>query len=74
MLTGQPTGALMREHRISALPVIEVHLSNIHRREPFRHSTYISQIATGVICGLGAQGYLLALEALANLVTPKKAR
>ena len=50
------------------LPIIEVHLSNIHRREAFRHESLVSRAATGVICGLGAQGYLLALEAMARLL------
>jgi 3-dehydroquinate dehydratase-2 len=51
-----------------AIPFIEVHLSNIHRREEFRKHSYLSDIATGVICGLGAIGYELALEAaLASL-------
>jgi len=50
------------------LPIIEVHLSNIHRREAFRHDSLVSRAATGVICGLGAQGYLLALEAMARLL------
>jgi 3-dehydroquinate dehydratase-2 len=45
-----------------AIPFIEVHLSNIHRREPFRHHSYFSDLAEGVICGLGAQGYALALR------------
>lgn len=49
-------------------PIVEVHLSNIHRREPFRHHSYVSQAATGVICGLGAQGYLAALDALAEIL------
>lgn len=46
------------------IPCIEVHLSNIHRREPFRHRSLVSQAATGVICGLGSVGYDLALEAM----------
>lgn len=46
-----------------AIPFIEVHLSNIHRREPFRHHSYFSDIAEGVILGLGAAGYRLALDA-----------
>ena len=46
-----------------AIPFIEVHLSNIHGREAFRHHSYFSEIAIGVICGLGALGYELALEA-----------
>jgi 3-dehydroquinate dehydratase-2 len=45
-----------------AIPFLEVHLSNIHRREPFRHHSYFSDLAEGVICGLGAQGYALALR------------
>ncbi len=52
----------------SGLPVIEVHLSNIFRREGFRHHSYVSLVARGVICGLGAQGYELALEAIADLI------
>ena len=49
------------------LPVIEVHLSNIFRRESFRHHSYVSLAANGVICGLGPQGYELALEAIAAI-------
>jgi 3-dehydroquinate dehydratase-2 len=51
------------------LPVIEVHLSNIFRRESFRHHSYVSLAAKGVICGLGVQGYELALDAMAKLAT-----
>jgi len=50
------------------VPIIEIHLSNIYKREPFRHTSLITDIATGQICGLGSQGYLLALEAAANLI------
>ncbi|WP_115937237.1 type II 3-dehydroquinate dehydratase [Aestuariispira insulae] len=52
----------------SELPVIEVHLSNIFGRESFRHHSYISPIAAGVICGFGSLGYDLALEAMAKQV------
>jgi 3-dehydroquinate dehydratase-2 len=50
------------------LPVIEVHLSNIHRREDFRAHSYVSKAATGVLCGLGPDGYRLALRAMAGLL------
>lgn len=50
------------------LPTIEVHLSNIFAREPFRHHSHISGVARGVICGLGRQGYLLAMDALAGII------
>lgn len=47
-------------------PIVEVHLSNIFKREKFRHHSFVSAVADGVICGLGAQGYLLALDAIAD--------
>ena len=50
------------------IPFIEVHLSNVHAREPFRHHSYFSDIAVGVICGLGGQGYELALRAADNFL------
>lgn len=53
-------------------PVIELHLSNPHRREPFRDHSYTSHAATGVICGFGAHGYERAIEAAANAIGAKK--
>jgi 3-dehydroquinate dehydratase-2 len=53
-------------------PVIEVHLSNVHKREPFRHHSYVSLRADGVIAGLGVQGYALALQRVASLIAEKE--
>jgi 3-dehydroquinate dehydratase-2 len=53
------------------VPVVEVHLSNIFRREPFRHHSYVSRAASGVICGFGGFGYVLALEAIARQLEAK---
>jgi 3-dehydroquinate dehydratase-2 len=53
-------------------PVIEVHISNVHKREAFRHHSYVSMRADGVIAGLGTQGYLLALRRIAKLIDAKK--
>ena len=53
------------------LPVIEVHLSNIFRREPFRHHSFVSRAASGVICGFGGFGYGLAIEAIARQLKSK---
>lgn len=55
----------------TALPFYEVHLSNVHKREPFRHTSYLSDIAEGVICGFGAHGYELALAAVLRRLEPK---
>jgi 3-dehydroquinate dehydratase-2 len=49
-------------------PIVEVHMSNIYRREPFRHHSFISKAATGIVAGLGADGYELALEAMQRLL------
>jgi len=60
--------ALLDALNAAELPVVEVHISNIYKRESFRHHSYISPVAVGVIAGLGTQGYLLALLALARLL------
>ncbi len=52
-------------------PVLEVHISNIHKREPFRHHSYISERADGVIAGFGTEGYALALRRMASLLAAK---
>ena len=54
------------------IPSVEVHLSNIFTREPFRHHSYISKAVKGVICGFGANSYELAIEALAGLIASKR--
>lgn len=52
-------------------PIVEVHLSNIHKREEFRHKSLVSEVATGAIIGLGAKGYTLALHALVDILKNK---
>jgi len=49
-------------------PIIEVHISNVHKREAFRHHSYVSGVASGVIAGFGTQGYTLAIQRLARLI------
>ncbi len=53
------------------LPVIEVHISNIFARESFRHHSYVSPVATGILCGLGPDGYVSGVEALARILARK---
>ena len=55
-------------------PVIEVHISNVHAREPFRRRSYVSQIARAVICGFGIDGYALAITGLAGMIGAKAKR
>jgi 3-dehydroquinate dehydratase II len=64
--------AILDALRAAELPIIEVHISNIFRRESYRHRSYVSLAATGVITGLGGHGYLLALEAMARIVAEAK--
>ena len=64
--------AILDALQLTELPVIEVHLSNIFRREDFRHHSYVSLAARAVICGLGKTGYRLALEALAEILGTTK--
>jgi 3-dehydroquinate dehydratase-2 len=60
--------ALMDALLASELPVVEVHVTNIHRREEFRHVSFVSKVAVGVICGLGIRGYAHALRAMADIL------
>ncbi|WP_019026452.1 type II 3-dehydroquinate dehydratase [Colwellia piezophila] len=64
------TSVAIRDALLSvAIPFIEIHLSNVHAREEFRKHSYLSDIATGVICGFGAQGYSFALDAAHTYLT-----
>ncbi len=58
--------------KATTMPVVEVHLSNPFARESFRHHSYVSSVAQGVICGFGAQGYVFAIDALASLLANAK--
>ena len=60
--------AILDALRSTGLPIIEVHLSNIFQREEYRHVSFVSEAANGVICGFGSKGYELALEAAAKLI------
>ncbi len=60
--------ALLDALSLVDVPIIEVHLSNIYARDAFRHHSYISPAATGIICGLGSSGYVLALDALERII------
>ena len=60
--------AIMDALQVLDAPVVELHLSNIFKRETFRHHSYVSPVAAGLICGFGAHGYILALDAMARLI------
>lgn len=64
--------AIMDALKMAKCPIIEVHLSNIFARETFRHHSYVSPVADGIVCGFGGKGYILALDAMAKLVREKK--
>lgn len=63
--------AILDALRAVEVPVIEVHLSNPYRRESYRRKSHVSQAATGVICGLGSHGYVLAVAALARMIAAR---
>jgi 3-dehydroquinate dehydratase-2 len=69
---GHTSIAILDSIQAAQLPVIEVHLSNIHRREPYRNHSYVSKGATGIVMGLGAQGYLRAIDAVAEILKVSK--
>ena len=64
--------AIMDALKLVNSPIVEVHISNIYQRETFRHHSYVSPVATGVICGFGSAGYEVALEAISGLLRKKE--
>jgi len=64
--------AIMDALKLVNCPIVEVHISNIYQRETFRHHSYVSPVATGVICGFGSAGYEIALEAISGLLRKKE--
>jgi 3-dehydroquinate dehydratase II len=68
---GHTSVAILDALATLSAPIIEVHISNIHAREPFRRRTYVSQVARAVVCGFGITGYALAIDGLATLIDAK---
>jgi 3-dehydroquinate dehydratase-2 len=60
--------AILDALKMCEMPILEVHISNIHQREEFRHHSFVSHVATGIIAGCGTQGYVLALHRVARLI------
>ncbi|MCQ9155607.1 type II 3-dehydroquinate dehydratase [Acidomonas methanolica] len=71
---GHTSIALMDALLAVGVPTVEVHISNIHRREDFRHHTYTARAAIGVICGLGVRGYALAMQAVFDMIEDEDER
>lgn len=68
---GHTSVAILDALAVLEAPIIEVHISNIHAREPFRRRTYVSQVARAVLCGFGVHGYALAIDGLAAMIDAK---
>ena len=66
--------AMLDALNAAAVPVVELHLSNVFRREPFRHKSYVTPAAEGLICGFGPKGYELAIDAMADLLARTESR
>jgi 3-dehydroquinate dehydratase-2 len=66
--------AILDALNAAALPVVELHLSNVFRREPFRHTSYVAPAAQGLICGFGSKGYELAIDATADLLAKARGK
>jgi len=64
--------AILDALTLTELPVIEIHITNVHQRESFRHHSYVSKVARGVLAGFGIQGYALAIEGLAHMLGAKE--
>ncbi len=60
--------AILDALKVLTIPIIELHITNIYNREEFRHKSLISQAATGIICGFGVEGYIMAIEAIKNIL------
>jgi len=69
---GHTSVAILDALLACTIPIIECHLSNLHQREPFRHHSWVAKAATGIIMGFGAQGYIRAVDAVADILKAKK--
>jgi 3-dehydroquinate dehydratase-2 len=69
---GHTSVAILDALLACTIPIIECHLSNLHKREPFRHHSWVAKAATGIIMGFGAQGYVRAVDAVSDILKAKK--